>query len=582
MHAMAIDPRSPLGVALAVGIQKLRERLAGVDPAAQAEQREQRRRLAGDPWRYCRDVLRVRLSAQQEAVLEAIEQSDRVLVPSAANVGKTFLLAAYGLYRFDAVAALPDPDLGLEEQGALVLLPGPDHATIYATVYGAMLEHAERAERAGWRLPGERSTKSVSWKVRPRWQIEPFSPRERVQQEVSPSALGRHHRNQVALIEEAQGVDERLFRAVEGMCSGAGNKIICAFNPTEPRGPVYARALAGGWTLLHLSALDHPNVRERRVVIPGAVDVRVLEQRIPVECQDLGPAQRVAPSPEHEDFCYALPPAGAADPAPRTDGVPGHAAGEPRIYRPGPVFTAQVLGRWPRETASGLFDPAAVDAAMARWREGPQPDGLPDLVGVDVARYGEDETVAAARWGPEAESLLRATAPTERQWIALEVIPPGDGVQTARALSSRWPGAPSAVDEEGVGASVYDQLSRVLGFPAEAVSFAAAPRAPVPGEPYAANWRAQMYVRLSMLVRRGLVALPPDPLLREELLATEVEYVAKTVRVAGGVERHPAVQLASKDELRRKLGRSPDRADAVVMAVNGSARVRAAVMIGRA
>lgn len=55
----------------------------------------------------------------------------------------------------------------------------------------------------------------------------------------------------------------------------------------------------------------------------------------------------------------------------------------------------------------------------------------------------------------------------------------------------------------------------------------------------------------------GDLALPDDPALAEGLLAT-----------TWSVTPMGKIQLEAKDEIRRRIGRSPDQADAVAMAVS--------------
>lgn len=554
----------------------------------------ERRAYAGDPWAYYADVLGVTLTPQQEAVVEMIGRSTRVLIPSANNVGKTFVVAGYGLYVFDAVAALPDEESGLEEQGARLLLPGPDHDTVFATIYQEMLTLATRAEARGHLMPGERSERSVLWRVRAKWEVEVLTPPKKVGESVAHAASGRHHRNQLALIEEGQGVPDPLWRATEGMCSSEGNTIVSPFNPTEPSGPAHKRATSGSYDVIHLDAFDHPNVRERRAAIPDAVSFRVVDDRVRNDCRERGPFPGTPLDVEEGDFVYALPPKGtpaAEREGARSDGYPGAVGAPLRVYRPNGAFTGQVRGRWPTSGAGGLFDVAALDAAARRWAERPDPAEAPDRVGVDPAREGDDEPVAAPAWGPTAAELLRAYAEAETQGPrALDalkatrrarigecvVFPNGDGVEVARAVDRRFPHSPLALDEGSVGSSPLDHLARVMGRDAVGVSFSASPQPPVPGEPWCENQRTQLYVRAAMCLARGLVDLPDDELLREELLAHEVAYGSRVVELPAerGPKSRPArkervasVALVSKDEVKKLIGRSPDRADAFVLAL---------------
>lgn len=560
----------------------------------------QRRRYAGDPWAYMRDVLGWLLTPQQDGVIELLEHDTRVLIPSANNVGKTFVLSAYGVYVMDAVASLPDPENGLAEQGARVLLPGPDHDTVFETIYSEMLTHAARAESRGYLMPGIRSDRSVLWRVRPKWHVEVLTPPRRVNQAVAHTASGRHHRNQIALIEEGQGVEEPLWRAAEGMCSSEGNKIASSFNPTEPIGPAYQRSRTGAYRVKHLDAFEHPNVIARRGVIPDAVDVKVIDARVRSDCRDRGPAfdragvPLIPMDPTYGDFLYALPPLEltdaerAADQHARDDGILGSPLGVPHVYRSTSSFVAQVRGQWPTTSDAGLFSVADVDAAVTRWRMGADPASPPDRVGLDPSREGDDEPVACPSWGETADALITRYAAAQLEGPAAiaaitatgrircgdcVVFARGDGPDVALQAHRRFPASPFVVDEGGVSTSPLDHLARVLRRQVAGVSFSAKPLRVLPDEPWSENMRTQLYVRAAMLVRRGLVDIPDDPLLREELLAHETWPKTRSESVfnpSKGREekiRVPSVALIEKDEIKKRIGRSPDRADAWVLSL---------------
>lgn len=499
----------------------------------------------------------------------------------------TWVLGGYAVYVMDACAAVPDPARALDEQGAMIMLPGPDHDTIFSTIYREMLMHLLAARRRGFGMPGEWSDKSVLWRARPDWYVEDFAPPKHVGQDVAHTVSGRHHQNLIAIIEEGQGVGEPIWRAVEGMCAGAGNKILSAFNPTEARGSAFSRARGGAYHVLHLDAFGHPNVRQRRAVVPAAISHTTIDQRVRLDCRDRGPYPDTQPELGRRDFLYALPPPGAAERGGRADDVPGHPDGEVRVYRPSGIFQGQVLGQWPDQVDAGLFEPADLDAAMARWREAPEPASPPDRVGLDCAREGGDENIAAPAWGEDAETLLRAWAAarlvseaavaevvaTRRVRVGgLVPLGKGKGPEIAERMAARFQRSPWIVDEGSVGASVLDHAAMVLGMDAVGVSFGGAPPEPTPGERYAENLRTALYVRAALLHERGLVDMPDDPLLREELLAHKLIHKTRSVRVVGddGIPHKalkPCVLLVAKEEVKKVIGRSPDRADAYVLAL---------------
>lgn len=545
-----------------------------------------RRKYVGDPWAYIHDVLGIEMLWEGQAeALEAFEKYDRVLVPAGNGTGKSLLLACYAIYRYDAVASLPGDHQ--EEQGGRILLVGPSHGTVQSVIYGEMMELMARAERRGYPMPGTRSEVSVLCRVRPLWEVEAFAPPRRVQQQVTHSASGRHHRNQVALIDEGQGVSEPTWRAVEGMCSGEGNKILSPFNPTESIGPTYSRSRKAGWRVVHLSGLDHPNVRERRPVIPGAISAEEIDRRVE-DCTDLGPLRSgVSPDPDHGDFLYSLPPSAeqAGKGGARPDGVPGHPKGEVHIYRPTPVFQGQVLGQWPSASTTGLFDAASIQRAQERWKQRGRPPGPPDRIGLDLAGEGDDETMAAPSWGLTVDALLRdhyQGMEHPNLWLDWPAPLSGDGPEAqTRQLAERWPGAGAVVADESSTYGWPGAYLRERGLEARGVSFGAEAPERLEHEPWIYNIRTCMYYRLARGLKLDLVDLPPDEQLREELLATEHRWVMKEFydKEKGRKESKEALALVPKKDIKKKIGRSPDRADAVVLSCHEAAGKRASKLV---
>jgi len=113
----------------------------------------------------------------------------------------------------------------------------------------------------------------------------------------------------------------------------------------------------------------------------------------------------------------------------------------------------------------------------------------------------------------------------------------------------------------GAGPGVADRL-RELGH--NVVDFhSSAPPPPEdadrPSVLKGANARAAGYLRLRDLINGNALTLPPDPLLVEELGALTVE-----------TDKRDRALLLGKPALRAALGRSPDRADALMLAVAGA------------
>ncbi|MEM1204792.1 MAG: hypothetical protein AAGN66_16305 [Acidobacteriota bacterium] len=548
--------------------------------AAARRDAQERRRYAEDPWAYARDIVGVKLSRIQDEALQIILEHDRVLLPGANNIGKTWFLGLCAVWVLDARAALPGEES--DERGARVLLPGPDHETVFQTIYSEMLAHARRAEHRGHLMPGRRSTATVMWKVREHWNVEAFSPPRNPNQKQAHSVAGRHQLEQWAIIAEGQGVPASVWQAIEGTCSTDGNKIVSDSNPTELYGPFYDHTKLRSWVVHHVSALDHDNVVERRLVIPKAVSHKVVERRIVDHCQDRGcyPSE-ATPEPEHDDFLYALPPEGAPEPRPRKDGVRGHVDGEIRVYRPRGDFAPKVLGRYPKGGETSLFDPAAWDAGVERWKAGGDPALPPDRVGVDASRGARDAICAAPSWGEDGWSLLLRWAELQQSGDLegleelrrahrvrvgrIHTLPMAKPPATARELLHRWPRSHWLVEYAGGGEGVVDHAVDVLAYDDITMLYPSGETPErLPEEPYVGNFRAAMYARAAMLVARGLVDPPDDSDLREEIMATELEF-KRVMKLEG--EKRLVGHIVKKEELKKRLGRSPDRADAFAMAL---------------
>ena len=192
--------------------------------------------------------------------------------------------------------------------------------------------------------------------------------------------------------------------------------------------------------------------------------------------------------------------------------------------------------------------PAAwVLAAQSRWK----PDGgtAPmDALGVDVARGGADRTVITARRGP---------------WFAEQLVFPGsatpDGPAVAAlAMKYREDNATVNVDVIGVGTSVFDSLRAAIGARAVQLNGAAGSKKRDRSRQMGfLNLRAELYwsLREALDPEHGDdLALPPDPGLRADLCAPRWKLTAR------------GVQVESKEDLIKRLGRSPDKGDSLVYA----------------
>ncbi len=197
---------------------------------------------------------------------------------------------------------------------------------------------------------------------------------------------------------------------------------------------------------------------------------------------------------------------------------------------------------------------AWVEAAQERWKE--RPKGKQTSLGVDVARGGQDQTILAPLHGWHYDELVIFDG-TE--------TPNGPKV-AAQVMKHLASGAVAMIDIVGVGSSVYDCCEGSVE--AYGVSVGSAAESPTkkrytdaPGNLEFVNLRSWIIWRFRELLdpNSGVdMALPPDSRLAEDLCAAR--YEVKPPK-AGSTKSRIAVE--SKDDIKKRLGRSPDRGDAV-------------------
>jgi hypothetical protein len=200
-----------------------------------------------------------------------------------------------------------------------------------------------------------------------------------------------------------------------------------------------------------------------------------------------------------------------------------------------PLWLAKVRGRFPAASVDGLFAPDMLRAAVARSLM----PGLPIELGVDVARFGTDETVIVHRAG----AVARVHAAFGHTDLMSTV---GRIVEARRALAA----TAIKVDDSGVGGGVTDRLAE-LGEPVVPVNGASRPIDP---ERFL-NRRAELFWALRERAETGDLDLEGDDAMLRQLGALRT-----------GLSSWGQVKIESKDDMRRRGIKSPDRADALALA----------------
>lgn len=186
--------------------------------------------------------------------------------------------------------------------------------------------------------------------------------------------------------------------------------------------------------------------------------------------------------------------------------------------------------------------------AQARGREQGKPDVAQRALGVDVAWGGSDETVIAPLYGNYFDEL-----------ISYQGVETDNGSKTAHlVLQAQHDNASIYIDVIGYGASAYDHLVNLNNVYVVGINNASRSKRRDKSRRYEfANVRAASYwaLREALDPESGEnICLPDDRRLR-------VDLCAPRFKIQGA-----KIAIESKQDIIKRIGHSPDRADAVVMA----------------
>jgi hypothetical protein len=320
------------------------------------------------------------------------------------------------------------------------------------------------------------------------------------------SFQGIHRRYVLVLIDEACGVPEWLWTAADTITTGDECRTLAIGNPDDNSSHfAHVCEKDTGWRRVKISAYDSPNLTG---------------EDVPAHMRQL------------------LVTAGWVRDK------------EDRWGQQSPLFTSKVRGEW-ADNESGVIPMSWVYQAQTRWRQWfddgqPEPAGV-RYFGVDVARFGTDRTAIATRQG---DTILDVET-----WAQLDSVQVTDLV----ANRLRYPRSQAIVDAEGIGGPVVDQLRHAGYSPRPFAAGSMTNRRDITGVMTFPNVRSAMWWNARELLephRQPVLRLPPD----DDLLA---ELTGPTWDVKAGNR----IVVESKDDMKARLNRSPDSADAVLMAL---------------
>ena len=304
------------------------------------------------------------------------------------------------------------------------------------------------------------------------------------------------------ILDEASGIEEQIFEAVEGNRAG-GAHLVMFSNPTKTSGTFFDafNTKREFWHTIHVSSVESPNAKAGKVVIPGLATAEwIAEKR-----REWGPES--------------------------------------------PLFQVRVEGNFPAQSSDAVVPLSLVEAGVARWAEIPEEGEL--HFGVDVARFGDDESIICPRRGLKAFKM--------RHFQGLDGVQlAGEVLRAAREMALPGETPLVKIDVIGAGASVADQLRSRKEV--RTVEVNVANSADASDANLYHRLRDQLWFSITDWLKEG-GAIPDDSKLLGELVAPTY-----------GFDPQGRMQVEPKDRTKQRIQRSPDRADALALAIYGGRR----------
>lgn len=484
------------------------------------------------PALWVRDRTGEHLWSMQVEIVESVKEHRYTAVQSCHDSGKSFIASRLAAWWIDSH---PPGE-------AFVVSTAPTAAQVYAILW----REISKAHKKG-KLTGRIVSSGY-----PQWKIgNELVGYGRKPADYEESAFqGIHAKYVLIIMDEACGIDRNLFDAVDSLATNALARVLAIGNPDDP-GSHFAQVCQpdSGWNTIRIDGLRTPNLTRAQVaetVCPICQGPPKMLRRLMREEGVTYTTEEIPDELRH----YLLSPLWIEERLHRWVGPPGENQTLSMRAAQSSLFTSKVRGLFPDSGSEGVIPLGWIERAIDRWRDWdaagrPEPPGRL-ILGVDVAREGEDETCIARR---QHQTLIEVKRYQQM-----------DTVQTTELVRQglNQPHAFAVVDAVGVGGGVVDQL-RHSGQPVFAfVASAKTAMRDITGQFRFRNTRSAAWWRLREMLdpaRNPTLMLPDDDMMRADLVAPRWQVYAGAI-----------IGVEPKDSIKKRLGRSTDTGDAVIQA----------------
>lgn len=468
---------------------------------------------------FAEQRLNIQMWPKLKMVYDLIDMGvSKILIRSANGIGKSTLLASIVVMEMQ------------RDEDTQVVCTGATYTQLKETLWRATKRIARTSNLS------VENFKAFTWETDERHRAIAISPAK------VESGQGFHAERVVILVDEATGTPQDRLNALYSNATGTSHLFILTYNPINPDAACYELeqgatpiealldedgqlstdrvkdiAQSSEWVSIGISAFDHPNVISGHEVIKGAVTRQFVESRLrmdSVECHPL------------ETGAIVVPWTGKA-------------------YLPTAEAMARVCGAWSQTMSIGFISGAVV---VGSWSVEPAV-GL-KIAGADIGGGGEDPSVWT-HFDGNGQYPFQSLKTGELGVVASQL----------NKYCLEYEIDALCIDDTGVGHGVTDRLQEIKPkYKLIPVNFgSAAKNFPEVAIRKPANARCEMYLLLEKEMRSKEIRITYDKELQRELCSQKIEGFGKSEQI----------RLEDKRLIHRRIGRSPNKADATALARYG-------------
>jgi hypothetical protein len=427
---------------------------------------------------------------KQREIADAVVHHERVAVPAAFGVGKTYLAARLALWWL------------YNHKPSKVITTGPTMRQVKDLLWSELRAAHRRSKRP---LGGEPLT--LQLQLEEDWFALGFA----TDPDKIDQFTGYHSPHMLVIFDQACGVDRAIWEAAEGLMTGGHARWLAISNTTDAASAMAevctgAKTRFGKWKVIPITAYDSPNVKAKCDVIPGIISYDWIEKKM-------------------------------------------------EMWEPsGPMWQIFVEASFVDEAQMTILTGAHIRRMFSEeLAEKIQPDFDAMTIGIDVAEEGLDSSVWTVRAGGRLLWIDQAFGNDTQ--ASLE-----KSIQVWDKTTARTGQPPKAflVDKIGPGNALCYALEQA-GYPVFGINVS---KAPLQDDEQFLNLRAELGWNLRRMAEDGTISLTPYYPTQESY----VDQLREEMSIRYKILTSGRIQMEPKREIRKRLQRSPDFWDSMMLA----------------